>query len=258
MKRANLFLSALAALAICGPAFAQKAAEKPAEGASGSAAPKAERTLQIHTEIRLFLANGDKISGIVKNNRFCEKPNGKDFVAASPEEKGSGLRLFFIHDTKSYVFFPKEKYLKYERVRGLTEVEFRDLARTVEESLRKKDATEDLAKKEAEKKDEKESKAGEKKPTAEEQDALAKKQAQEADWLALLERFSPEVGWGEEYFQKIKQSRINGIYPNSEEAEFERKYETWKKASRWAEEERRKQQEEEERKAKKAAAASGQ
>lgn len=208
----------------------------------------------VHTEIRLFLSNGDKITGIVKNNRFCEIPKGKNFVESTPEEKGSGLRLFFIHDTKSYVFFPKEKFQRYERVRGLTEVEFRDLARAVEKSLRKdsseeskKEPNQDAADSKA-----KDGKPAEKKLTPEEEAALARQKAQEAqdmEWRALLERFPSEAGWGEEYFNKIKKSRINGIYPNSEEAEFERQYPTWKRAFEWAEAERKRLEEEEKKKA---------
>lgn len=188
-----------------------------------------------HSEILLFLKSGDKVRGFVKNNQFSEKSVGKEFVPVKPGEKGAGLRLYFIEDTQSYVFFPETVIQKYQIVRGISDQDMRDLSSKMskfgsenkEELLQEKKAKEEEAEKIAAA-----AKAAEIAKLKAEHEEAAKRAAEEeaAERKALLEKFSPEAGWSIEKYDSIQQNRVNDIYPTKEEAEFEKNFTKWKQA----------------------------
>ncbi len=200
-----------------------------------------------HSEIILYLKSGDKVRGFVKNNQFSEKSVGKEFISVKSGEKGAGLRLYFIEDTQSYVFFPETVIQKYQIVRGISDQDMRALSTklTKAASDRKQELlqdqapveeatkpTEEEAAKAPEKTDKKESAApAPAKPmTPEKAEAAKQKAEEEAEAKALLEKFSPEAGWSIEKYDSIRQNRVNDIYPTKEEAEFEKNFKKWKQA----------------------------
>lgn len=224
---------------------------------------------KVHSEVILYFKSGDKTKGVIKNNRFTEKAKGKDFITCKPTDEGSGLRLWFVGDTKSYVFYPQHMIQRYQVIRGLSDVEFREIATRVENLAQlaasaKREAEEKAA--EAAKEADGKNKAIDpnKKPeaakavlptlTPEQLEELKKQEAELAEAKAVYEKFSPEAGWGQGKLEQIRQRRINGLYPNKEEIEFEKGFEKWKKGFEMALEEQRIRELEAQQKAKEEAA----
>ena len=212
----------------------------PQESKAPAAKPSAEAP-KVHSEVKLVLKKGDRVKGIVRNNLFCEKVEGRRFLPAAQGEHGTGIRLWYVNGTKSYIYFPQEIFERFEVVRGLTEVELREIAASAEEAASHK---KEPAPSEEKKPEDEAPKPQEGKPSPpprlseEEVAALARKLAEEEEGRQLLERFPPDAGWGEERYRRIGQGRANDIYPTEEEAGFEKSYEKWKKAFDAAEEKR--------------------
>lgn len=156
------------------------------------------------------------------------------------------MRLWFVNDTKSYVFYPQHKIQKHTLLRRLSDLEFREIATRVENlaNLKKEQALEEkkaeemrseaasLAKEKSTEVAKKEPEPGLAKPnlTPEQIEEQQKQEQEMAEGKALLERFAPEAGWGQAKIEAIRKRRVNDVYPTKEEAEFEKGYALWKKA----------------------------
>ncbi len=200
-------------------------------------ATKSANVAKKYAEVQLFLKSGDKLRGWVQKERIYEKAVGSRFILSKKEEKGSGIRIWFIGKTFSYVFFPSEIVKGYEILKVVSEEEYRQMWAQVEE---KAGQSKELPprKPEAEEKKEEGSTEEEKK----EADKSKEPEKLTKEGQELLKRFPPDQGWGAEKLEKIQIKRINHIYPSKEEADFETHFKEWEQALKASQDEKKKEE----------------
>lgn len=240
----TLLAACAGALGAAPPAAAQGAAASgpaPANRSSASTASKpaagaeSRPSLSPHARVRVSLKNGQRITGIVKNNRMSERAEGFDFFLARPDDEKAGLRLWYANAGQSYVFIGHKEIGSVISLGLVSELEIRELeAKAVEEArqIREREASERLATlrdrvraRDAEHESEQKLEAD--RVRAEEERA---KKAELEKAKRLVERFPPDDGWGEEKQKAILAKKANHLYPSAEELEFLKLFETWKAA----------------------------
>ncbi|HKE00095.1 MAG TPA: hypothetical protein VKE69_03735 [Planctomycetota bacterium] len=207
-------------------------ASRPASMPAPTASRKAE---QYHSRVRVTLKNGQKLVGIVKQNRLSERAEGFDFFPAAKTEPLAGLRLWFANPGQNYLFIPHRDIDGIVSMGLVSEFEIHELEARVEAEARaarerdgverlaalraraNADAAEEQAKDAA---DAKKKKAEEAKENA---DALEKAKR-------LVDRFPPEQGWSAEKKDAILAKKANHLYPSPEELEFVKLFDAWKDA----------------------------
>jgi hypothetical protein len=77
--------------------------------------------LKSHVKVRLRLANGNRLIGVVKDGRLVERVDGLRFVDAQARDQGAGIRLWYSGNTRSYIFIPFSSLRSYEVVQRLSQ-----------------------------------------------------------------------------------------------------------------------------------------
>jgi hypothetical protein len=211
------------------------AAPPPPVAARTASAPASRPIDAWHARVRVVLTNGQKLTGIVKRNRYAERAEGFDFFPAAKTDPAAGLRLWFANPGQNYLFISHKEIESIVSLGFVTELEIRDLEAQAEaEALaaRERDGAERLAalrsrikaldaeREGAETSDEAKKKADETKAKSE---ALEKAKR-------LVDRFPPEQGWNQDRRDAILAKKTNHLYPTPEELEFVKLFGPWKEA----------------------------
>ena len=187
--------------------------------------------------VEVVLKNRQKLTGIVRNDRFVEKQVKGEYKKAEKDEPGAGVRLYYYNNTSSMMFLRYSSIAAIRKMDRLSDLEVKAKA----ERIRKKE--EDLAHKAKarareriekikarQKQDEKLEKNLKKVLTnLEKQKEEMEQQIRRAK---LLDEFPPDQGWGTQRIERIRLNKINGIYPTKKEARFLEVFEEWSKACR--------------------------
>ena len=234
-----LFFALLATAAGSPGSGGEMSSQKPSPPAASRPAsrpsPSGGSDQRLHRQVVVTLLNGEKVKGLIRGGMGSEKPGGlTGFVPAKAAEKNSGIRLFYVFGTNSYLFLPKEIIKQQETVGFLSDLEVRELDLKAEEEAAKHRAEMDerlalikeLQKRQAEDHD----LVAKLRDLAQLEEEAAAQRAQEAAWQELLQRFAPEAGWTPERLVQIRQRIVNDVFPSAEEREFVKAFEEWKKA----------------------------
>lgn len=208
----------------------------PPAKAGAPAAPRAEsRPVVYHNRVAVTLKNGQKLAGITKNNRLAECESGLGFRAAEKSEQGAGLRLWFASPGQNWLFLPYRDIETVATTGRVSDIEVRDMEAKFDNELRDRIERETgarVAEIQAELRAREEARQSEEKAAAkaksEESEKRSKAEVDQAK--KLLDRYPPELGWGEERQKEILARKNNRIYPSAEEAEFLKVYDQWTKA----------------------------
>ena len=181
--------------------------------------------------VRVRLNNGNRLRGVVKHGRFVEVENGLEFEKAARTAKNAGIRLWYTAGSDSYIFLRYEDIKEYEIGDRLTQEQVRAIADKHSEERRV--ARENYRRMAEKAKQRRQDPAGKMKDQAGKGKATEEKPVPELskEQAALLDKFPPSEGWGEEKIAKLKKDRIViGRFPNEKEAEFEKVFSKWKQA----------------------------
>ena len=195
--------------------------------------------LRTHVKVRVNLRNGEKLTGVVRNGLFVEKPRGLEFVRAQMTQKGAGIRIWYYNDADGYIFLPYTMIGTYKVIKRLTEVEIAEIREQILQRERQAKAKGAERKKKLK---DKQRELREQGSTTKKLAALAaklkrnkKREAEAKRLLALVEEFPPKEGWGEEKINQINVRRLTiKVFPNEKERRFIEVFEDWKKGVQMA------------------------
>jgi hypothetical protein len=194
-----------------------------------------------HVRVRVRLANGNRLQGVVKDGKLVERVTGLRFVDADASEHGAGIRLWYSGGTRNYVFVPFESLAEYE---VLEQISAKDLA-LIENELKMDEArrAEQQRRLLAERKAAQDKAAADKvaadkaaQDKAKGEGAGQQEQAGEADaaskqkmeWRALLDQYPPDQGWNQKKRDEIKNRFVViGARPSEVEQRFVDKFAEW-------------------------------
>lgn len=181
-------------------------------------------------KVEITLRPGVIMSGVVQSARVEIMRGGRYFPISDTEVRGAGIRIFYAYGLNGFLFIPYESIRKIKFLGDLTEEEGLDLARRVEEEMRK--AEEDQARAQAQladmkaaardKRDRENAKEG-----ARSEEEVKLDRDRQLQIRELLVRFPPDK-WKPARLDEIKRRAIVlDIYPNEEERAFIDNYDLW-------------------------------
>jgi hypothetical protein len=185
---------------------------------------KGETLIRANVRVAVRLKNGNKLTGIVKNEQFVERLDNLDFVPAHVQSPDAGIRVWYYDNTTSYIFLPYAEIVAYRILTRLSDREVQEIEQVVERQRADAEARrkEQLAQKAAT------SKAAQEKAQAEEKARTESKgppagepNEEEKRLLNLLEEFPPDDGWSDARAKEIERRKVVvGAYPNQQEKRF--------------------------------------
>ncbi len=190
------------------------------------------KLVRANVRVTVRLNNGSRLRGVVKDGRFIERLDEREFVEARKPGPNSGLRLWYYDDTNSYIFLPYRSVKKYRIGERLTDAEVQAIAKRIDEQRKKAESKRDnyLAKKAAAEEARRRAREGNgaetpAKPEVEQESQLT------ADQRALLAEFPPEQGWGLDRLQSIEKRKVTvGVFPSKSEQRFIDNFSMWNQA----------------------------
>jgi hypothetical protein len=193
-----------------------------------------------HARVQVVLKNQQKLTGIVRNNKFAEVEAGLGFKASEKNIAGSGLRLWFANPGQNWLFLPYKEIQTVNTIGRVSDIEVREIEAQIDAVLKsrlEKENGERTAEVAAEVKARRDKHEEEVKAEADAKKAEKEKQKKEALEKAqkVLDRFPVEAGWGEEKKAEILKKKAAHLYPTPEEQEFMKMFDEWVKAKKLVE-----------------------
>ena len=209
--------------------------------------------VRLNVRVTVRLRNENRITGVVKNGRFVERPDGLEFVQADRNTPGAGIRVWYYDGTTSCIFLPYEEIATYSIGQRLTETQVKAIEEKLELERKRADeareaarkAREEEQKRQAEKAQKEQGEKGEKseKPDdektgkgdgsqggADAKTSDQKIEEQTKRLLALVDEFPPSKGWSADKAAEIEKRKITvHVFPNAEEKRFLEVLEDWKR-----------------------------
>jgi hypothetical protein len=212
----------------------------PADGverAGPTTRPKSESrpTILYHAKVQVLLKNGQKLQGIVKNNRFVERSAGLGFAVATKDDPMSGLRLWFTSPGQNWLFLNYRDIQAVDMIGRVSDIEVREMEAKLDQEMNQKLAGETaqrVAEVQAELKARDDARKADQEASDKAKKDEAKKKLKEEVEAAkkVVNRFPPDDGWGEDRKKEILAKKANHVYPTPDEAEFIKSYAEWEKA----------------------------
>ncbi|MEO0478252.1 MAG: hypothetical protein AAF196_02100 [Planctomycetota bacterium] len=191
------------------------------------------RVVRSHVRVTVWLTNGNRLLGVVKNGRFVEKHNGSTFVEANPNDRAVGIRLWYSDNTNSYIFLPFHSIARYRIGERLSEEQVRDLGaalqRAADERAEKAREQADARRRQREGQNNEGQgptpTPGGPAPAPAGESRAPQLSAEEA---ALLSEFPPSAGWGPEKVAELQRRQVVlGVFPNAIERKFLDNFDAW-------------------------------
>lgn len=237
MKRISIIAGLIALIAGADVANAQSGSRERIE-------KELERTQRLMREGRLVranvrvvvrLSNGSRLKGIVKNGRFMERLDEREFVQTNKRGPNSGLRLWYYDGTDSYIFLPFDQIRRYKIGETLTDEEVDEIAKAIAIERRKSEERrkEYVSEKERKRAEAEAAKNGGAEGTPATPGGETEKPESKLTTAqrALLAEFPPTQGWGLEKLRSLEMRKTTiGVYPNEREKRFIDNYQDWSRA----------------------------
>lgn len=189
----------------------------------------------VHDRVQISLRNGQKLVGIVKNQKYAERAEGFNFSTTVKSDPEAGVRIWFSRPGQNYLFVAYKEIESLKTVARVSDLEVRELEEKLfEEARAARDAEADarlaeLKSRESARDDERDS-AARKAEEAKKKEVEKQKKAALDKAQHMLDRFPPDQGWGEEKYKEIIAKKANHQYPDAEESAFVKGFDDWKQA----------------------------
>ena len=99
----------------------------PAKKGTSSRPSESRPSVLFHARVQVVLKNGQKLQGVVKNNRFVEKESGLGFAVATKDEPMCGLRLWFTSPGQNWLFLSYRDLTSVDTIGRISDIEVREL-----------------------------------------------------------------------------------------------------------------------------------
>ena len=204
--------------------------------------------VKANVRVTVRLNNGSRLKGVVKNGRFIERIDGREFVRVAERGPDAGLRIWYSGGTNSYMFLPYTSVRNYKIGKKLTDAEVAEIAAEIEsarlaaEAKRREQAeAKKLAAAKLEQAALEASEADQQREQAVDKDGIpipAKPAVEQEptsmlteEHRALLQEFPPEAGWGLDKLRTLETRKVTvRVFPNDHEQKFMDNFSKWNEA----------------------------